>query len=276
MITHFEDAYKKSIEFFYGRIIKKGVIVKMNESINFKNVTNSYVRTMFLSYLIEGARRTKPDGYPIIEKWMVETNPPKSLFQWDCRREVVDPKSSCMSFYCRDEKFTPILNNPKKYVEKLSMYSSIIGMDASPYDNMPLAVQKSQIYTNLAITYFFGKQGIKVIPNVRLGNDETIGMLDAIPKNCLIAVGTNGFTWNLENRKIFRNQMKIVLDAIHPTGIVVYGPTYDYVFESAIIAGIPIYQYDSHTMKRNMELRKDIANRNVHSSGMTEVIKNEG
>ena len=121
-------------------------------------------------------------------------------------------------------------------------------MDASPYDNMPLAVQKSQIYTNLAITYFFGKQGIKVIPNVRLGNDETIGMLDAIPKNCLIAVGTNGFTWNLENRKIFRNQMKIVLDVIHPTGIVVYGPAYDYVFESAIIAGIPIYQYDSLTM----------------------------
>lgn len=149
-------------------------------------------------------------------------------------------------------------------------------MDASPYDNMPLAVQKSQIYTNLAITYFFGKQGIKVIPNVRLGNDETIGMLDAIPKNCLIAVGTNGFTWNLENRKIFRNQMKIVLDVIHPTGIVVYGPAYDYVFESAIIAGIPIYQYDSHTMKRNMELRKDIANRNIHYSGMIEVIKNEG
>ena len=158
-----------------------------------------------------------------------------------------------MSFYCRDEKFTPILNNPRNYVNKLSKYACIIGLDASPYDNMPLVVQKSQIYTNLATTYFFGAQNLKIIPNVRLGNNETIGMLDAIPKECLIAVGTNGFIWNLENRKIFRDQMAIVVDTLRPTGIIVYGQAYNYVFQSAIDAEIPIYQYDSHTMKRNVE-----------------------
>lgn len=225
----------------------------MEEAKEFKNLTNLYVRTLFLSYLVEGAEWTKPDGYPIIEKWMVATEPPKDIFQWDCRHEVVDPATTGMSFYCRDEKFTPILNNPRNYVDKLSKYACVIGMDASPYDNMPLAVQKSQIYTNLATTYFFGKQGLKIIPNVRLGNDDTIGMLDAIPRECLIAVGTNGFTWNLENRKIFRNQMDIVIDTIRPTGILVYGQAYDSVFQSAIDTGIPIYQYDSHTMKRNAQ-----------------------
>ncbi len=230
----------------------------MEEAKEFKKVTNLYVRTMFLSYLVEGAERTKPDGYPIIRKWMVATEPPKEVFQWDCRYEVVDPKITGMSFYCRDEKFTPILNNPRNYVEKLSKYACVIGLDASPYDNMPLVVQKSQIYTNLATTYFLGSQGLKVIPNVRLGNDKTIGMLDAIPRKCLIAVGTNGFTWNLENRKIFRDQMSIVVDTLRPTGIIVYGPAYDYVFQAAIDAGIPIYQYDSHTMKRNAERKAKI------------------
>lgn len=162
-----------------------------------------------------------------------------------------------MSFYCKDEGFTPILNNPQRYVEKLSQYACIVGMDASPYDNMPLVVQKSQIYVNLAITYFFGTQGLKVVPNVRLGNDDTIGILDAIPKNCLIAVGTNGFTWRRDNRKKFKDQMNIVIDVLHPTGIIVYGQSYDYVFQSAINANIPIYQYDSHTIKRNAEVKSN-------------------
>lgn len=227
----------------------------MSEAKNFKHLTNPYLRTMFLSYLIEGARRTKPDGYPIIEKWMVATEPPKEVFQWDCRYEVTNPETTGMSFYCRDESFTPILNNPRNYVGKLSKYHCIIGLDASPYDNMPLAVQKSQIYTNLAMTYYYGMQGSKVVPNARLGNDETIGMLDALPRETLIGIGTNGFIWNLENRKIFTNQVAIVVDVLRPTGIIVYGPAYDSVFQSAIDARIPIYQYDSHTMKRNAERR---------------------
>ena len=225
--------------------------------IEYHHLTNPYVRDVFLSYLIEGARRTVPDGYPIIEGLMVATEVPEEVFQWDCRNEVTDPSSTAISFYCNDKGFTPILNNPHKYVEKLSKYACVIGMDASPYDNMPLVVQKSQIYTNLAITFFFGMQGLKVIPNVRLGNDDTIGMLDAIPKNCLIAVGTNGFIWRRDNRKAFRNQMNIVIDVLHPTGIIVYGQSYDYVFQTAINANIPIYQYDSHTIKRNAEVKSN-------------------
>ncbi|MBR4395676.1 MAG: DUF4417 domain-containing protein [Eubacteriaceae bacterium] len=233
----------------------------MEEAKEVNKITNLYVRTLFLSYLVEGAERTKPDGYPIIEKWMVATKPPEEVFQWDCRYEVTNPETTGMSFYCRDEKFAPILNNPRNYVDKLSKYACVIGLDASPYDNMPLAVQKSQIYANLATTYFFGAQGLIIIPNVRLGNDETIGMLDAIPKECLIAVGTNGFTWNLENRKVFRDQMAIVVDTLRPTGIIVYGPAYDYVFQYAMDTRIPIYQYDSHTMKRNAERQAEAKKR---------------
>ena len=124
-------------------------------------ITNPYARDVFLAYLIKGARRTCPDGYPIIERWMVSDDVPDALFQWDCRSEVLDPSRSGMSFYCRDDKLTPVLNNPRRYIEPLKAYQCVVGMDASPFDNMPLVVQKSQIYTNLAITYFYGMQGIK-------------------------------------------------------------------------------------------------------------------
>ena len=227
----------------------------MDSIIDFKFLTNPYVRDVFLSYLVRGARRTKPDGYPIIERRMVVEEPPKEIFQWDCRHEVTNVKETGMSFYCDDEGFTPILNNPHNYVEKLSKYACVIGMDASPYDTMPLVVQKAMIYANLSITYFYGKTIGRIIPNVRLGNNDTIGMLDAIPHESLIAVGTNGFIWNKKNRKIFRDQMSIVVEVLKPTGILVYGQDYDYVFEAAKDSGIPIYQYDSHTMKRNAEVK---------------------
>ena len=55
----------------------------------------------------------------------------------------------------------------------------------------------------------------------------------------------------MENRKIFKEQIAIVVDILRPSGIIVYGPASEYVFEEAIKVGIPIYQYDSYTMKQN-------------------------
>lgn len=119
---------------------------------------------------------------------------------------------------------------------------------------MPLWVQKSQIGLNIGITYFFGSQGIKIIPNVRLGDDRTLSSLEAYPKNTLIAVGTNGFTHRLEVRYKFSEQMMRVIDILQPSGICVYGPAPDEIFAYARLNSIPIYQYDSYTMKEN---RKD-------------------
>ena len=174
----------------------------------------AYLRDVHLAYLIKGARRTKPDGYPIIEGWMIPNKPPENLLQWDRRYDTHDPANTGMNFYCVDQSFTPILNNPKRYVEKLKNYACVFGIVASPYDNMPLVVQKSQIYLNLGITYYFGKQGLKIIPNVRVGTTDTLSSLAAYPHNHLIAIGTNGFTRNKSNRIIFKEQVSTIIETL--------------------------------------------------------------
>lgn len=159
-----------------------------------KKSKTPFLRDVYLAYLIANARRTKTDEYPIIEEWMVATEPPEEIIQWDRRGDVVDNKNTAISFYCCDPGFQPVLNNPKNYVDKLKQYQCVIGLDASPYDNMPLVVQKSQIFLNLACTYYYGSQGIRVIPNVRLGDNRTLSSLEAYPKHTLIAIGTHGVT----------------------------------------------------------------------------------
>ena len=198
---------------------------------------------------------------------MVASNPPKEMIQWDRIRDVTDPSNTGMCFYCPDPASQLILGNPKAYVEKLRTYGAVVGLDPSPYDNMALTVQKSQIYLNLATTYYYGKQGIKVIPNVRIGSRETLSCLDAFPKHSLIAIGTHGFTHRKDNRTIFAEQIKIVVDRLEPIGICVYGPASDELFGYARSKGVEIYQYDSYTMKENA---KDKARR------LSEVKTNEG
>lgn len=220
-----------------------------------KKSKTPYVRDLYLAYLIKDAKRTSVDEYPIIEKWMVSEKPPTNIVQRDRRGDIKECSSTAISFYCNDLGFQPILNNPKKYVEKLLKYEMVIGLDASPYDNMPLRVQKSQIGLNIAITYYFGKNGIKIIPNIRIGDDMTLTSLDAYPKNTLISIGTNGFIKKIDNRKIFKRQIEKIIDYLHPTGICVYGKVCNDVFEFVIKRNIPIYQYDSYIMIENRKTK---------------------
>ncbi len=215
-----------------------------------KHTKAPYVRDVYLAYLIQGARRTHEDGYPIIEPWMVAENPPGDIVQWDKRNTVKDKSRCAVSFYCVDQYFSSLQCNPRKYVNEVRKYECVIGMDASPFDNMPLVVQKSQIFDNLAITYYYGRQGIPIIPNVRVGNDSTIASLVAYPQSTLIAIGTNGFIHEKCNRAIFQKQVEIIIDTLLPKGIVVYGPADGDVFALAEEADIPIYQYDSFMARR--------------------------
>ncbi len=216
-----------------------------------KKSKTPFFRDLYLAYLIKDAKRSKLDEFPIIEEWMVAKEPPSKIVQWDRRRDIENPKDTTISFYCNDLGFQPILNNPKEYVDKLRKYECVVGIDASPYDNMPLWVQKSQIGLNLAITYYFGKQGIKIIPNVRIGCDLTITSLEAYPMHTLICIGTNGFIKRLDNREVFKKQIKMIVDVLQPSGICVYGIELDDLFIYARQKNIPIYQYDSYTMIEN-------------------------
>ena len=231
-----------------------------------KKSKSPYLRDVYLAYLIDGARRTETDGFPIIEEWMVATQPPTEIIQWDRRADVEEPSITAISFYCSDPAFQPILANPKRYTEKLKKYGLVIGLDASPYDNMPLWVQKSQIGLNLGTTYYYGSQGIKIIPNVRLGDNRTLSSLEAYPKGTLIALGTNGFTHKLSVRYKFAEQVQIIVDTLNPSGICVYGPIPDDIFSYVRLKGIPIYQYDSYTMKENAKDK---------NKNLSEVIQNE-
>ena len=118
----------------------------------------------------------------------------------------------------------------------------------------------------MVVPFYYGKQGLPIVPNVRLGLRETYRSLAAYPRHTLIAIGTNGFTKALNNRDTFAGQVGVVVEALQPSGIIVYGPASDWVFLSALAQGIPIYQFDSYSMKRSIQRKEAIQHERQQSA----------
>lgn len=182
------------------------------------------VRDDFQAFLVEDASFTSSEDYPIIENWMISKEFPDKIIPFNKIKKVKDIKDYYICFYCRDIDFNKIRRSPRRYIKMLQKSKGIIGLDYSVYIDMPRVVQKKQMFDNLALTYFFGNHGIKVIPNVRYGIKEiSKEFLEAIPKNELIAIGTYGCIKTVEQQNVWFEELLHIIDIINPSGIVIYG-----------------------------------------------------
>ena len=127
-------------------------------------------------------------------------------------------------FYELDYLFIRFWNNPKKYINKLKKFRGVISCDFSLYANMPLVMQKYHIYMGRALANWLIDNGIKVIPNIRLGDERTYSFgFDGLYKGDIIAIGTIGTSKIIEERELLVNGIKKTIEVLEPTDIVIYG-----------------------------------------------------
>lgn len=191
------------------------------------------VADSFQSFLVTNANFTSVEEYPIIPAEMIATNPPKKIMPFSKAINFRgDLSETYICTYEADSSFERIRKHPKNYISFLNRTAGVIGFDYSIHTDMPLIKQKSQINDNLSLTYFYGNNGIPVIPNIRCGVDELVPeFLSAIPKHCLIAIGAHGFCkYKFEKYEWYCFLEKILVD-LEPSGIIVYGTLNDAIFD---------------------------------------------
>ena len=195
---------------------------------------NEPVNDTFQAFLVTNAKFTATEEYPIIPLETVSKITPTKIMPFskaiNYRGDLSD------TFICTfeaDSSFERIRKNPKKYLEFFKRTAGLIGFDYSVHTDMPLIKQKSQINDNLSLTYYFGVNGIPVIPNIRCGVDELLPeFITAIPKHTLIAIGVHGFCkYKFEKYEWFCFLEKILRE-LEPTGIIVYGSLSDHIFDT--------------------------------------------
>lgn len=191
------------------------------------------VEDSFQAFLVEDANFTDKEQYSIIEEWMVPKTLPKKIMPFDKALNYHGDLSEVfVCTYARDCTFERIRRYPKKYLGFFKRCAGIVGFDFSVHSDMPIVKQKSQMNDNLSLTYYYGKNGIKVIPNIRYGKDDLADeFLAAVPKHTLIAIGTHGFIKEIPQKAEWYCFLEKIIKELEPKGIIVYGKLSGKIFE---------------------------------------------
>jgi len=149
-------------------------------------------------------------------------------------------------FYEDDYKFERIWRNPKRYLPLIQAYGGAIAPDFSVYREMPLLLQMYNIFRSRSIGYWWARNGINVIPNVRWGNERTYSLcFDGLPKNSIVAIGTHGCVRRIDDRRYFNNSFMEMLDRINPKTVIVYGSASEKLFPPLFVCNIEIICFES-------------------------------
>ena len=149
-------------------------------------------------------------------------------------------------FFEDDCQFERIWRNPKRYLDILRRYNGVILPDFSLYRDMPFIMQLWNIYRSRAIGCWLQTNGVRVIANIRYGDNRTFQYCcDGIAKHCTIAVGSYGTLKNVDNRKIFSAGLEKVIKTIEPSAVIVYGSVPENIFGKYRQMGIQIFNFES-------------------------------
>lgn len=217
------------------------------------------VKDSFQAFLVEGARFTNHEEYPIIRDEMVSNVIPKRIMPFNkaiCYRG--DLRDTFICTYSPDETFERIRRYPKRYLSFFRRTAGLIGFDFSIHTDMPLIKQKAQINDNLSLSYYYGNNGIPIIPNIRCGIDELLPeFLSALPKHTLIAVGTHGFCKETHQKCEWYCFLETVIKELQPSGIIVYGSLYGKIFDN-IKDQAEFFFYDPWIKQRYKEVKNNV------------------
>jgi hypothetical protein len=170
--------------------------------------------------LVRGAAFSEKYEFPVIYSC---NEIPNDLIPFSRARKSRDTKSF-ICFYERDREFENVWTHPRDYISMFRRFGGIIGFDFSLYRDMPLADQIFNTMRGRKLCYFYQKNGVKVIPNVRLGSEETSKFyLDGLPENSVLAVGTHGQTKNREDLGFIIKCLSGAVERLKPSLIIVYG-----------------------------------------------------
>lgn len=112
---------------------------------------------------------------------------------------------------------------PDRHFPLFQKFGGVITPDFSLYRNMPLAMQIWNTYRNRAIGYWLQNNGIKIITNVRWGDERTYNFaFEGLSKGGTYAVCSNGCIQNKTDRYYFIKGLEKMIETLQPDTIINY------------------------------------------------------
>lgn len=224
-----------------------------------KNKVRNGCKDIWNAFMCEGATYSKSD-IPFCPT--TADSIPTRIIPWDeakhlyknavARKDIDFFYDASVCFYIDDYKFDGprgIWHDSAFALKVLKHFAGAITPDFSTYQDFPDPIKRFNTYRMRAFGLWLGRNGVKVINNVRWGTAETwIYCFDGIPHNSIVAIGTaGGSPRKLIDRKRFEDGLDELVRVLQPHTIIVYGSANYSCFDKLEAQGIKIVSYPSHT-----------------------------
>ena len=161
---------------------------------------------------VKGVRLKNPDDIRLIG------------FNYATNKKTKDKDKQWVHFFLPDYRFQQVWNHPENYVECFRQYKGICSPDFSCYIGMPKAMQIFNVYRMSFLSAYFEQNGIKVLPSVTWGEENTYSwVFDWVPKGSAIVVSTVGCIQNKKATVEFLKGYEKMLEVVDPYQVIVYG-----------------------------------------------------
>ena len=129
-------------------------------------------------------------------------------------------------FFLYDYKFEKIWQHPDDYVDKLKDYKGVLSPDFSMYLEMNRTLQLYNTFRNRWCGAYLASKGIKVIPTINWGNEDTFDFcFEGVPKGSIVAVSTymvQEHNNHADQKDFFLKGYNEMLRRIQPAKIICY------------------------------------------------------
>ena len=155
-------------------------------------------------------------------------------------------------YYIDDYQFERVWRMPERYISKLRKYKCVIAPDYSVFLDTSVTLNAWTIYRSSVLAYYFQQNGIEVIPNMSVSFGKTkMASIEALPDKSVLSVCTLKANHNYFTQRIMRQYIREVIDAKHPTTLMIYG------HQIEISAKIPVFYYENSTISRMKQWNKN-------------------
>ena len=206
-------------------------------------------KDVFKAFLVKNAKYEGELEIPVIKG--IKNVPNKLISFIDAMKNSTKDFNQWVHFYIDDFHFEKIWNRPKVFIKKLKKFNGVILPDFSIYRDMPLVMQYWNIYRSRAIGNFLQSNGIKVITNIRYGDERTYECACfGAPHKSIIAIGTNGTTQNRIDRSYIDKGFDHIVEILAPKIIVIYGGITKHIQEVCDTNRIKIVNFRNEQYER--------------------------
>ena len=146
-------------------------------------------------------------------------------------------------FFQDDYKFERVWSMPQKYCKILKQFPYVASPDFSLYVNMPLEMQRWNVYRNRLVASFWQTKGIPVIPTMSWSTSESHDFCFDGVYGGTVMISTVGVLNNTVSRQLWCEGAEEMIYRVKPDHIIIYGRPIIFDFRNIEITYIEyIYQ----------------------------------